>query len=124
MSNDEILKSKKVFAEFTGWTIEKGMENESNPYYNQEYKAGFIPQMIMLSDFPYNTSWDWLMPVWSKCIEVIGVYMHTHGDNNVTKLWLEKSHEIANFISAVDIRSAFFKIGYLIQWYNAESQTK
>lgn len=54
--------SNKLIAEFMGWTIEPGMENINDPYYN--YSNGW--QMVMASQMQFNISWDWLMPVIEK----------------------------------------------------------
>jgi hypothetical protein len=56
----------KTVAEYDGWTIEPGMEKERNPFYNKPFKQGFTPQMFLLSNLPFGTSWDAQIPVWSK----------------------------------------------------------
>ncbi len=66
----------------------------------------------------YNTSWDWLMPIWAKCIEVIGIWAHTHSNERFSKIWLEASARISSSLSSVDIVKANIEIKHLIQWYN------
>lgn len=68
-------KEGRLIAEFMGWTIEPGMEDSENPYYN--YADGW--KMIMASQMQFNTSLDWLMPVIQK-IESTGI--STHIDTN------------------------------------------
>lgn len=70
----------------------------------------------------YHTSWDLLMPVWEKCIEVIGIWCVTHSDNNKANVWYEASETIGKWLSSVNLTSAHSEIGHLIQWYN--NQTK
>jgi hypothetical protein len=62
-------EGNKLIVEFMGWTIEPGMEKLTDPFYNQPYKAGYIPNMVLLSNLPYRTSWNWLMPVVEKIEE-------------------------------------------------------
>jgi hypothetical protein len=66
----------------------------------------------------FHSSWDWLMPVWKRCVEIIGLWCHTHEDNNKTKVWLEASERVSRAFSSVDINSAFNEISNLIKWYN------
>lgn len=54
--------SDRMLAEFMEWTIEPGMENEPNPYYN--FANGW--KMVLVSQMEFSTSWDWLMPVVEK----------------------------------------------------------
>lgn len=54
------LSGNRLIFEFDGWTIEPGMENEENPFYNKGWN------MVLLSDAKFHLSWEWLMPIVQK----------------------------------------------------------
>ena len=111
MSNDGILEAKKILVEFMEWTIEPGIEGEKNPFYNQPYKKGFIPNMILLSDLPFDTSWEWLIPVADKFCKLKYTYptkKHYH-KQVVTAL--------KNGITTFDIGNAFNDVVMAVKWY-------
>ncbi len=60
ISNEETLDGNKLIAEFDGWSIEKGMESEGNPFYVKGL------DICLTSKMQYNSSWDWLMPMVEK----------------------------------------------------------
>lgn len=65
-------ENNELIAEFM--ELEKASKdflNECNPkeYYVREYNSG---EWYLLEEMQYHTSWDWLMAVISKCLEVGG----------------------------------------------------
>jgi hypothetical protein len=112
---DSKIEGNRIIAIFDGWTIEPGMENEPDPYFNRGWN------MVMLSNMRYHESWDWLMPVLRKCIDVIGLWAHTHQDDNKSRVWLRASDNIRVALTSVDIEKGFREIAALIQWYNQQT---
>jgi len=123
MKNDkEIIEKNKLIAEFMGLQYTDNPANKLAPFYRQTIAGEFESKTFC--NPKYHTSWDWLLPVWRKCIDVIGLFMHTHSDATMSKLWIEKSHEISACISNVDIISAFIRISQLITYYKSLPQSK
>ena len=60
------MKDNKIIAEFMGYDISTSLRDgvECVEYAEDNIRA--------LSDTHYHNSWDWLMPVISKCLEVGG----------------------------------------------------
>ena len=57
------MKNNKLIAEFMGLSIKAGV-----CYYTDENNE--FPMGIRSNDnLPYDTSWDWLMPVVKKCFD-------------------------------------------------------
>ena len=105
----QVQENNRLIAEFCGWTIEPGMEKEENPYYNQPYKPGFIPQMILLSDMQFHKSWDLLMPACRKFDKL----------NLLNKEYEGLCDEIDNAVSCYEIKAAFNNLSNAIKWFNS-----
>lgn len=70
-------------------------------------------------ELKYHSSWDLLMPVWKKIIEVIGLHMST---NNHEQLWLSFSDDVRfRMYCEVDVEKTFSTIGVIIKYYNSLS---
>lgn len=57
-------KTNKIIAEFMGLT------NHHNDKSMMVTKTPQGNEVIPIESMKYNTSWDWLMPVISKCLEI------------------------------------------------------
>ncbi len=109
----------KIIALYMGYTwhphdtlngIEGVLRHESRMSMHLDFSNPYHPT--------YHESWNELMPVWKKCLE-IGLWMVT---NNYDKLWLEKSKEIENaIIREFDCAKSATLISQLIEWYNKKT---
>jgi hypothetical protein len=124
MTQEEVIQGNILITEF-----DKGLVYNNN--HTSLYPDGaFYKKDATLKDFPeytmsmiqYHTSWDWLMPVWRKCIDIIGLWAHTHEDDNKSKVWLKASDNIRVALTSADITKAHREISSLIQWYNTQTQ--
>ncbi len=95
-----------------------------NPYRRDESSASeFVTydEKEMYGDWRphrYNSSWDWLLPVWQKITHEIGLWMMTHGHD---KLWLEASHKIETAICReFDCRRAHTLMIHLMKWHEEQ----
>lgn len=71
---------------------------------------------FMGEQFPEEIDFNWLMPVWKKVIEVIGLWCNTNGKE---KVWHEANDNIRHHMFCeVDVEKTCKEISYLIQWYN------
>lgn len=119
-------QGNKMIAEFMEWTIEPGMEKESNPYYNQPYKVGYLPQMILLSELKFNSSWDWLMPVVDKIESIDSCtyeVMLKYAIAFVCDKGLHSSPPVVRAIGSTRIETAYNLVVQFIQWYNQQTPT-
>lgn len=108
-----ILEKNEFIANFMKWKYHSNTANHGirdNSWESKDHKIHY--------ELLFHDSWDWLMPVWREVINVIGLYMSTHEDVNIAKLWLTKGEEIETDIITVNINGAFNKIYNLIKWYN------
>ena len=125
MIEQDIIDGNRLLAEFEvpNWKLIKSSE------YNGEIEAKNLYKAVLLSaeqyqSLKYDISWDWLMPVWRQVINEIGLFMSTHEDINIAKLWLIKSKEIETDIITVNINGAFNKIVNLIKFKTELCQTE
>lgn len=112
-----IQEGDRLIAEFDGWTIEPGMDNDPDPFFNQPHLAGCIPRMVLVSEMKFHSSWDWLMPVWKKMATI----MYDTRDTLNKEEYLEANTltvKILKTFQKVDIDSAFLFIVESVQWYN------
>ena len=92
------MKNNKLIAEFMGLSIKAGV-----CYYTDENNE--FPMGIRSNDnLPYDTSWDWLMPVIQKCIRT--------GDN--TDEW----DNIFDALSLLSINAVYEEVVEFIKDYN------
>ena len=106
------IEGNKLIAEFMELYLIKG----------EKYPFGHPITKVNFKEARYHYSWDWLMPVWKKCIEVIGLWAHTHKEDRPSAIWIEASGKISRAMQSVDIDKAFTEITHLITWYNQQNQ--
>ena len=86
-------KSNKLIAEFMGMTHhhnDKSMMVKETPQGNE---------VIPIDSLQYHSSWDWLMPVISKCFEVRGSHYIESIYHSLDAQDLSFAHEsVVNFI--------------------------
>ena len=87
-------KSNKLIAEFMGWDIQSPTTIPNNLHLsNLELDNGEVMEL------KFDTSWDWLMPVISKCFEVRGSHYIESIYHSLDAQDLSFAHEsVVNFI--------------------------
>jgi len=119
--SDAGLNENKLVCEFIGWKIESGMEDEKDPFYNEPYKPGFIPRTILLSKFPFHSSWDWQIPVFGRIAMAVKTLIPKLPNPEKNGKWYFRNldkYEKATFCN--EPLEGFKIIVDLINWYNAE----
>jgi hypothetical protein len=126
MTQEEVIQGNIAIHLFNGYDeIPKGHYHQMNPdlrYFGHMDQFGTVVELLSENDLEYHISWDWLMPVWRKCIDIIGLWAHTHEDDNKSKVWLKASDNIRVALTSADITKAHREISSLIQWYNTQTQ--
>jgi hypothetical protein len=115
MTNEEVIRGNKLIAEFMGASIDDGYGDKETYRFPLRGAPKEYASYVWSSDgLQYHSSWDWLLPVWQKCIKEIGLWMVT-GEHD--KLWYEKSESINRTITCeFDCAKAATKISQLIEW--------
>ena len=95
------IEDNKLIAEFMG------LLKSRDAYYRKEFNSG---DWCEPEELRYHESWDWLMPVVSKCIhEFPEMDEHTKLFQNLdTALW------------SVDISEVYKAVVEFIKWYNKQ----
>lgn len=110
---NDITEGNKLIAEFMGWTIEKGMEKEENPYYNKGWG------MCQLSQFPYQEDWSALMTVVQKIVS--GASLKSLGEIDY-ELLEEMSFGIFCLRIHANIKTVWNECIEFIEWYNNQNK--
>lgn len=130
MDKQEIIEGNKLIAEFMGWTIEPGMEDDKDPYYN--WNKGF--SMALLSDLLFHEKWDWLMPVVEKIEDCFGgsIMVRIHDKRchieMGTQYGITKKGEnidvpdCYNGFCKTKIEATWKSVVKFIKWYNSQKQ--
>jgi len=115
MGNKDIIECNKLIAEFMGRDFNDPI---NSVWYFDEDKNKHLERQETVDDLQYHNSWDWLMPVYKRCIDTIGIWCVTHNDNNNARVWYQSGERIGRALSSVDIQKAHSEISNLIEWYN------
>jgi hypothetical protein len=110
MGNNEIIKGNKLIAEFMGGKVAYFSITNLAHYRNLPHG-----RTIVFENLKYNSSWDWLMPVVEKIVNL------DTGFSGVTSecFYLKHMmfHEIIGSISTLWNRVIAF-----IEWYNQKNK--
>ncbi len=100
-------ENNKLIAEFMG------MQNTPIGWYDNEgnLKLSYTKDNTF-DDLLFDTSWDWLMPVYHKCIDVVGGWM----DNDSI---LDDKIPIRSFSNIGDLYRVVVEF---IKWYNENKE--
>ena len=115
MTQEEIIKSNKLIAEFMGYT-------QGNHSYGMEINGKYYTYSLML----YDSSWDWLMPVIQK-IATLGFkvtlefeekpYLNSISiQDNSTGEYIEEDYEDIDYEIESDIHLVWFNVVNFIKW--------
>lgn len=74
----------------------------------------FICKKVMIAA-RYNTSYDWLMPVWFKLSKITEIYEFPADEGAE---WYYTLQEISQMIPQCPIQDVFHAISHAINWFN------
>lgn len=101
----DALSGNALIFIFDNWDIEPGMEKEENPFYNKGFN------MVLCSEAKFNSSWDWLMPVYKKFSSLQGQPMPS---------FMIHFRNISAWVERVNIEEAYRCLVDAIKWYNQD----
>jgi len=126
MKESKILEGNKLIAEFMGWGNVVDYISEIEVYHRASPSCSsmFIKFPVLLYNFKYNESWDWLMPVVEK-IESLGyalkiiqnncfIYGSTMGDH--TEYFKNVGYGESK------LESTWLTVVEFIKWYNEQTK--
>jgi hypothetical protein len=139
MNKQEIIEGIKLIAKFAGYKL----ENKEFQYihYNSsnesmwEWSEGKIVTLnnhevfdfnnepyFNLEDLPFNSSWDWLMPVVAKCTDLWDDFGFDSKEryNIEDEIW-NLDNTLSDFLAA-DIDAIFRRTVEFIKWYNKQEK--
>lgn len=104
------MEGNKLIAEFMGSSIDqRGKERE--PFYISED----ININVNVHKMQFNTSWDWLMPVVSKCD---GLSFYKRGESDIKWGEIFNDEEVIRAFQANEIDVVYNSVIEFIKWYN------
>jgi hypothetical protein len=143
MTQEEIIEGNRLIAKFKGWFEEEnGLEGTWYEIQGHAKYVAFSTYKETYRDLPFHRSWDWLMPVWMKIIQMeekdfnldegtigkkttfLRCYIYTD------KGWNEKTcyHDCIDYkngeeIESKDIQECLYKtVVDFIKWYNLKTK--
>lgn len=115
MSYEEALESNKSIAQFMGAEIRMGY---AYPYEYCDFKDenGITNETVRVDNLKYNTSWDWLMPVWIKFRD------YGFGIDEETKQKLHTNYvaRLAQDIAYGTLEEVYHNLSIAINWLNTQ----
>lgn len=110
MEQQEILEGNRLIAEFIGINPDIGFSLGHDMSGNEYFDKNYI----------YHSSWDWLIPAWSK------IYVLMENLRGNEEAYNEGADYHDNFDIAMnhnDIETAFEICGEAIKWYSSKNKT-
>jgi hypothetical protein len=101
-------ESNKLIAEFMGYVNTTPTDKDFNIYENSDGK------MLEAMSMKYHSSWDWLMPVWKKVVDI--------GDNIGSEVRNVYFTNIKHGLYVCDINVVFKAVVEFIEWYNKQKK--
>lgn len=98
-------RDNQLIAEFMGWTF---IPESANGLVPSHYEKGH--DWLDIGQMPYDTSWDWLMPVCAK------IFAGGYEDDG-----FQIVREIRNLIGFVELKGAHAKVVHFIKWFNSQN---
>ena len=127
MNNEEIIEGNKLIAEFMGY--KEGFPHEGGDYINcSDVVEGYeIPDherafphnddkdshQFPLNYLEFHSSWDWLVPVVKKILDL----------NNMSELY-KRMTRVTESLIYLDIQILFEEVVKFIKWYNSQQTSK
>lgn len=121
MDKQEIIEGNRLICIVDGWTIEPGMENDPDPYYNRGFS------MVMLSEMGYHKDWNWIMAIVEK-IETSADQDTGHIEIHIIENWcrIYRMSYTKELIKVYDPKSKIAAVWQAVvqylQWLNSQKQ--
>ena len=142
MNQQEIIEGNKLIAEFMGYQIlhrkyqYRNFNSSNESYFADDkgeivcdkngYEVNLYPNgdpLEDLSELPFNSSWDWLMPVVEK-IEDLGYTTNiccTHLGQNMVNMGDRTGRQYSRIVKKSKILAVWLAVVEFIKWYNEEN---
>ena len=128
MTQEEILQGEKLIAEFIDLTPHNMFPDELQAPFGFEWMAVNINTRIIYTKedneftcfedyFKFSTSWDWLMPVAKKCVDVFNDIATPENWNDLKYLKMGLSLIFSN-VTSFEIKPLFLAVVEFIELYN------
>jgi len=131
MTQEEILESNKIIAEFLGYS--EGYPHKIDQYGYEQTVEGYKINGVDIAtdDLKYHYSWDWLMPVAEKISKLGEVYYFSILPNASTDIMLKTITIDDAFIfnfhveeSQSTLDCVYKTVVSFIKWYNQNEKTE
>lgn len=127
----DTVTGNKLIAEFMGGVLKPAESKHPNNPYNKPTWWGVGDRKdVGHFSLHYHTSWDWLMPVVEKIIQIGDVDIDCHNwlikiSTNISssKSWQVTSHDYIRTMGATMLGAYHFCVIEFIQWYNTHPNT-
>ena len=132
MTKEEIVDGNRLIAEFMGKKLQKGNFWSKMLGYADEFIIINGEPKWSLSDIPYNSSYDWLMPVVEKIEKLgistnihyfAGIKKHSYGMTTITYDSICSEYDLTNY-SDSKIEAIYNSVIKFIKWYNKATTKK
>ena len=107
-----IEENNVLIADFSGWQKSNGVHYDT-PHTQWKWQSSWLSgegfdttNEFLESELKFNKSWDWLMPVVSKC------YEYGELDNHY------REEIIASLSGVIDIEDTYNAVVDFVKWYN------
>jgi len=107
METQEILESNKLIAEFMGLVLD-GTFYRGNDYLPFNFETYAKSKSVHEEQMSYHLSWDWLIPVVQKCME-----LQPEGINDFYNDFID---------SVLYLDKVYQAVIKFIKWYNKEKE--
>jgi len=111
-----LQENNELIARFMGWPFE-GKYTTTNPSRFDKWLTPHYVYWATVNRFQFHTSWDWLIPVIVRCVEIkyntrgVGEWQYGLG-NRYNDIYIP----LNNF----DLLGAHEKVVQFIKWYNSQ----
>lgn len=118
MNEIEIIKSNELIAKFMGGEYRTDLSFTFIKEGWLNTPANDCRQIAQSYDFKYHSSWDWLIPVFNKCQELLRTM---EGTVKVANQHLYLSNSL-DFFGTLNIEKMYSAIINFIEWFNSNQE--
>ena len=114
-----MIKKNELIAKFMGAKVELRFSHTPVTIWKVGVNDQLISKEYKSRDLKYHRRWDWLMPVWRKCADIIGPWAVTSNEKSKLYGWEERMKSISHALTTVDIVRTHREVVECIEWYNS-----
>ncbi len=123
LRNEQIEEGNALIALFMGWKLYTpkltGLLSLFNKYDSECYTLNSHTRAFLPDQMAYHHSWDWLMPVGKKCMDLATEQPGRPTVNHCSKLdWIEC--QISMHVREYELHDAWLQIVEFIKLYNSK----